>query len=50
MKFEANETLEQARARNIEDALREDLGTGDWTAMLVPAGQEVWAQVVQRHL
>ena len=49
MIFEANETLEQARARNIDDALREDLGTGDWTAQLVPAGQEVWAQVVVRE-
>ena len=49
MQFEANETLEQARARNIDDALREDLGTGDWTAQLVPAGQEVWAQVVVRE-
>ena len=28
----ANETLEQARARNVRDALREDVGTGDWTA------------------
>jgi nicotinate-nucleotide pyrophosphorylase (carboxylating) len=33
--FAVNETLEQARARNIADALREDLGTGDWTAQLV---------------
>ncbi len=49
MKFETNETLEQARARNIRDALREDLGTGDWTAQLVPAGHEVWAQVVVRE-
>jgi nicotinate-nucleotide pyrophosphorylase (carboxylating) len=49
MKFEANETLEQARARNIEDALREDLGTGDWTAQLVPGSQEVCAQVVVRE-
>lgn len=49
MKFEFNETLEQARSRNIEDALREDIGTGDWTAMLVPAGHEVWAQVVVRE-
>jgi nicotinate-nucleotide pyrophosphorylase (carboxylating) len=49
MKFEANETLVQARARNIEDALCEDLGTGDWTAMLVPAGREIWAQVVVRE-
>ena len=49
MKFEANETLEQARQRNIEDALREDLGTGDWTAQLVPAGRQVQAQVVVRE-
>ncbi len=35
---EANETLEQARARNVHDALREDVGTGDWTARLVPDG------------
>lgn len=31
-----NETLEQARTRNVRDALREDVGTGDWTALLVP--------------
>jgi len=49
MKFESNESLKQARARNIEDALREDLGTGDWTAQLVPAGREVQAQVVVRE-
>jgi nicotinate-nucleotide pyrophosphorylase (carboxylating) len=49
MKFEANETLEQARRRNIGDALREDLGTGDWTAQLVPAGRPVRAQVVVRE-
>ncbi len=49
MKFDSNESLEQARARNIEDALREDLGIGDWTAQLVPAGHEVWAQVVVRE-
>jgi nicotinate-nucleotide pyrophosphorylase (carboxylating) len=49
MRFEANESLAQARARNIGDALREDLGTGDWTAMLVPAGREVEAQVVVRE-
>jgi nicotinate-nucleotide pyrophosphorylase (carboxylating) len=34
----ANETLEEARARNVRDALREDVGTGDWTALLVPTG------------
>ena len=34
----ANETLAEARARNVRDALREDVGTGDWTARLVPSG------------
>lgn len=33
-----NETLEEARARNVRDALSEDVGTGDWTARLVPQG------------
>jgi nicotinate-nucleotide pyrophosphorylase (carboxylating) len=32
----ANETLEQARARNIADALMEDVGLCDYTAQLVP--------------
>jgi nicotinate-nucleotide pyrophosphorylase (carboxylating) len=32
----ANETLEEARARNVRDALLEDVGTGDRTAVLVP--------------
>ncbi len=40
---EANETLEVARQRNIRDALAEDIGTGDWTAQLVPAGRRVRA-------
>ncbi len=35
---DANETLAQARARNVRDALAEDIGTGDWTARLVPSG------------
>jgi nicotinate-nucleotide pyrophosphorylase (carboxylating) len=47
--FAANETLEQARARNIRDALLEDLGTGDWTAQLVPAGRRAMAQVRVRE-
>jgi nicotinate-nucleotide pyrophosphorylase (carboxylating) len=33
-----NETLEQARERNVREALAEDIGTGDWTARLVPSG------------
>jgi nicotinate-nucleotide pyrophosphorylase (carboxylating) len=36
-----NETLEEARARNVRDALREDVGTGDWTGRLVPEGRVV---------
>lgn len=36
-----NETLAEARARNVRDALREDVGTGDWTARLVPEGPVV---------
>ena len=43
--FESNETLAQATARNVRDALMEDIGRGDWTAMLVPAGRRVRAQV-----
>lgn len=43
--FDHNETLDEARARNIRDALREDLGTGDWTAMLVDATAHAVAQV-----
>lgn len=34
--FDYNETLEQARQRNIHDALLEDIGINDWTAKLVP--------------
>ena len=47
--FEQNETLEQARERNIRDALSEDIGRGDWTAMLVPATQRVRARVIVRE-
>jgi nicotinate-nucleotide pyrophosphorylase (carboxylating) len=46
--FERNETLEQARERNIADALMEDIGTGDWTAKLVPS-KTVKAQLVVRQ-
>lgn len=41
--FEHNETLAQARERNIRDALLEDIGRGDWTARLIPAGRCVRA-------
>jgi len=47
--FEFNETLEQARTRNIADALREDVGRGDWTAQLVPASRPVRARVTVRE-
>ena len=46
--FDYNETLEQARQRNIHDALMEDIGKGDWTAKLVPS-KTVQAQLVVRQ-
>ena len=47
--FDSNETLEAARARNVHDALMEDIGRGDWTAQLVPAGRRVQARVLVRE-
>ena len=47
--FEFNETLEQARERNVRDALLEDIGQRDWTAELVPARQRVQARVLLRE-
>lgn len=47
--FDSNETLEQARARNIREALQEDIGRCDWTAQLVPAGRRVKARVLVRE-
>ena len=44
-----NETLEAARARNIADALAEDIGTGDWTAQLVPANKTAHAKLTVRQ-
>ncbi len=49
LSFETNETLEQARARNVRDALFEDLGRADWTGHLVPEGRRVQARVVVRE-
>lgn len=46
--FDHNESLEEARHRNIQDALLEDIGTGDWTAMLVP-NTPVKAQLIVRQ-
>lgn len=47
--FEYNETLEQALRRNVDDALREDIGRADWTAQLVPAAKRVQARVVAKE-
>lgn len=47
--FEYNETLEQARTRNIRDALLEDIGKGDWTGRLLPSPHAVAARVVVRE-
>ena len=41
-----NESLRTALARNVRDALAEDIGRGDWTAQLVPANQRVTGRVV----
>jgi nicotinate-nucleotide pyrophosphorylase (carboxylating) len=49
MHFDHDETLEEARARNIRDALFEDIGRCDWTAQLVPAGRRVQARVIVRE-
>ena len=46
--FDYNETLEQARQRNISDALMEDIGRCDWTAQLVPS-KTVHAQLIVRE-
>jgi len=46
---ESDESLEAARARNIRDALAEDIGTCDWTGLLVPAGQRIRARVIARE-
>lgn len=46
--FDYNETLEQARQRNIADALMEDIGQCDWTAQLVPS-KPVHAQLIVRQ-
>ena len=44
-----NETLREALARNVRDALMEDIGRGDWTAQLVPAARRVRAHVVAKE-
>ena len=47
--FNYNESLEQARERNVKDALLEDVGTGDWTAQLVPDTKPVEAKLIVRQ-
>ncbi|WP_077037990.1 carboxylating nicotinate-nucleotide diphosphorylase [Pelomonas sp. KK5] len=47
--FDHNETLDEARQRNIRDALMEDIGVCDWTAQLVPAARRVRAHVRVRE-
>jgi len=44
-----NETLSHARARNVRDALSEDIGSGDWTGLLLPSDQRLSAKVVVRE-
>ncbi len=47
--FEFNETLEQARARNIRDALREDIGKADWTSLLLAPETRAQAELKVRE-
>jgi nicotinate-nucleotide pyrophosphorylase (carboxylating) len=49
MNLSHNETLEQALTRNVRDALAEDIGVQDWTALLIPAGRRVRAKVVAKE-
>ena len=44
-----NETLEEALTRNVRDALSEDVGIQDWTALLIPPGRRVRATVVAKE-
>ena len=47
--FDHDESLAEARARNVRDALMEDIGRCDWTGRLVPAGERVRARVAVRE-
>ncbi|MDT9001919.1 carboxylating nicotinate-nucleotide diphosphorylase [Paucibacter sp. APW11] len=47
--FDHDETLPEALARNVREALFEDIGRCDWTAQLVPAGRAVRAHVRVRE-
>ena len=47
--FDHDETLAEARARNVRDALFEDMGRRDWTGLLIPAHKRVRAVVRVRE-
>ena len=47
--IESNETLQSALARNVRDALTEDMGVCDWTAQLVPANRRAQAKVTAKE-
>jgi nicotinate-nucleotide pyrophosphorylase (carboxylating) len=49
LSFDHNETLAEARERNVRDALFEDIGRADWTGRLVPADRRVTARVLVRE-
>ena len=49
MTSQPNETLALALARNVRDALHEDMGRGDWTALLVPPARRVTGRVVAKE-
>jgi len=46
---EPDETLAEAIARNVRDALAEDIGSGDRSALLAAPGQRVEARVLARQ-
>lgn len=47
--FDRNETLQEARDRNIRDALFEDIGQSDWTSQLIPRVTQVCAELRVRE-
>ncbi len=47
--FDLNETLEQALARNIHDALAEDIGKADWTSLLLAPDTHAHAELKVRE-
>ena len=44
-----DEALKQAFEANLRSALSEDIGSGDWTAKLIPESTEVTANVIVRE-